>query len=254
MKTVRYFLLFFLSMSALQAVYAVDTNHIAVKRAHDVATMSFVIEPGGQASHTLTSTGSSSEVSKLVYGLNSINQSYIKSNFKGYSGGIGSLSSVNNNVYYFALASVPTVADGLTFYKTAAVTDDVDFDTNHYVHYFDADGHILDATERDDAMLKVAYDKSSMTFVVKAAESCPSCDYTLYFGMIRRHKASGSSSTTFSYSAYFTVNVKVGDTATSVEQVSDDVASDVLYDLTGRRVMHAEHGFFIRNGKKLFFR
>ena len=235
-------------------IWAIETTTLSVKRAHDVATLSFVLLQGGQDTHTLTSSGNSNEVSKLAYGLNSINQSYIKSNFKGYSGGIASLSSVNNNVYYFALASVPTVENGFTFYRTASVTDDADFDANHYVHYFDADGNILIAEDRDNAVLKVAYDKSRMAFVVKTNETCPEGDFTLYFGMVRRYKASGTASNTFSYSAYFTLHITV-ESATQVDEpVVSDTSTSVAYDLAGRKLSTLRKGFYIIDGKKRFVR
>ena len=256
MKISRFFLLCMIGMWLPTSIWAIETTTITVKRAHDVATLSFVIAQGEQDTHILTSSGNSNEVSKLSYGLNSINQSYIKSNFKGYSGGIASLSSVNNNVYYFALASVPTVENGFTFYRTASVTDDEDFDANHYVHYYDADGNILEAENRDNAVLKVAYDKSRMAFVVKAAENCPVGDFTLYVGMVRRHKASGTGSNTFNYSAYFTLHITVESAhLTHVDTtVCSDTSTGVAYDLAGRKLSTLRKGFYIVDGKKYFVR
>lgn len=187
---------------------AVSTTSATVARAHEAAVISWEVIKGQEATYTLT-TGTNSDVSKVVYGLNSITESYLtnSTHFKGYT----AVSSVSTGdyVYYYALSQAPTTSsNGFKYYSTASVTTDSDFDTNTntYVHYYNASGQVVSAANAPDASFKIGYDYKNMKFTVKVKEDCPTGTYTLYLAMLRRVKSSNS---TRNYSAHFPITLTV---------------------------------------------
>jgi len=184
----------------------VSTTSATVARAHEAAVISWEVIKGQEATYTLT-TGTNSDVSKVVYGLNSITESYLtnSTHFKGYT----EVSSVSTGdyVYYYALSQAPTTSSkGFKYYSTASVTTDSVFDTNTYVHYYNASGQVVSAANAADASFKIGYDYKNMKFTVKVKEDCPTGTYTLYLAMLRRVKSSNS---TRNYSAYFPITLTV---------------------------------------------
>ena len=142
--------------------------------------------------------------STVASALNNLTASYLTSStyFKGYSDPLSS-ASAGNYVYYYALDGVPTTAtNGLKYFKVAPVTTDEDFN-GQYVYYYDDNGQFTDNVSK--ARIKVAYDRASAKFSVKATANCPLGTYTVYMGMVRRVR-SGS---TRNYVAYFPLTINV---------------------------------------------
>ncbi|MCR4614298.1 MAG: DUF4859 domain-containing protein [Bacteroidaceae bacterium] len=183
----------------------VSSTTVTAYRGYKVNDISLQMEQGASKSYPLTDTDKSDLIYYLGYTTTTTYNTFA-GYFKGYNANISSASS-STNVYYYALPSAPTATSkaqgSLVFYNAAASTTDSEY-SGQYVHYYDETGACI--TNSSNAKFKVAYDRASATFTVKAADDCPVGTYTIYIGMARRY---GSSNQNRIYVAYFPITITV---------------------------------------------
>ena len=218
-----------------------ETASTSVYQVAKIKDISLEITQGGTAaSYTLT-TGNSEEYDMylLNYYLNytSIATDITSSTyFKGYYDPLSSATD-SRNVYYYSLNGIPTTS-ATKYYKISSVTDDSEF-YGQYVHYYTAStsNTCTIAASASAANIKVAYDRASATFTVKATEGCPVGTYTVYIGMARRYKPKNSSTRTFV--AYFPITITVAQSIVTDITLADNQESyeqlSGIYNVTLQR-------------------
>jgi len=156
-----------------------------------------------------TATSDAINSATLASALNNLTESYLTNAryFKGYYDPLSSATS-GDYVYYYALDGAPAATASrqgtVTYYQTASVINDSEFN-GQYVHYYNAAGGCVASTSAANAVLKVAYNMAEKKFTVKAEENCPVGTYTVWMGMARKNNSSRI------YVGYFPITVTVSE-------------------------------------------
>ena len=181
------------------------TTTVTAYRGYNAQSISLSMAQGEAKTYSLTDTNKSDLIYDLMFA-SSLLYSTFAGYMQGYNANLSSASS-STNVYYYALTSAPTATSSasgqLTFYKIASSTTDSEY-SGQYVHYYDGTGTCV--SNASDAKFKVAFNKTSGVFTVKATDDCPTGSYTIYIGMARRYR---SNNTTRTYVAYFPITITV---------------------------------------------
>lgn len=189
---------------------------------------SFTIEQGQQSEYALTAANISSLKTALNSSSSTFETSILKSStrFLDY---IRPTSSMNEgSIYYYALSTAPTTSS-FKYYATASNTNDSDFGSGTFTHYYLSASEVIAATDASQAYFKIAYDRANAKFIVKVTDNCPAGTYNnVRFGMMSRIVNSGNKY----YVGYFTFNITVTKPAVNEETLNVERYVGLGYTVT----------------------